>query len=282
MTKAQLAHHHPNVASQAVLTDEVADCIDAAFKNRWRTLMSVDDLVGDVYALTKRLGVHDNTFYIYSSDHGYQLGELNLPQDKRNVYEFDIKIHMVMTGPGIAPGSTWNGASTNVDLHPTFLALAGLDATQVDGVSFLSQVAPGRTAADAAPAKTAEDADAGIPWREGIFVHHQRVGAGSYCGPGHFIDQMDNNFIAVRHFAGSQHGNLLYAEFQWANGTSYGEGNVDFQSPFFFEMFDMDKDPWQLNNIYAEVKAATPAKVASLHAEVQAWLKCKGASCKPT
>lgn len=31
-----------------------------------------------------------------------------------------------------------------------------------------------------------------------------------------------------------------------ANGTNYGMGNVDFQSPFFFEMFDMDKDPWQL------------------------------------
>ena len=55
---------------------------------------------GAVYALNKRLGVHDNTFYIYSSDHGFQLGELNLPQDKRNVYEFDIKIHMVMSGPG--------------------------------------------------------------------------------------------------------------------------------------------------------------------------------------
>jgi hypothetical protein len=36
-------------------------------------------------------GVHNNTFYIYSSDHGFQLGELNLPLDKRNVYEFDIK-----------------------------------------------------------------------------------------------------------------------------------------------------------------------------------------------
>jgi len=92
---------------------------------------------------------------------------------------------------------------------------------------------------------------------------------------------MDNNFIAVRHFHGSTHGNLLYAEFQWANGTNYGMGNVDFQSPFFFEMFDMDKDPWQLNNIYAEMKASDPAKVASLHAEVHSWLKCKGASCKP-
>lgn len=37
----------------------------------------------------------------------------------------------------------------------------------------------------------------------------------------------------------------------------------------------------QRNNIYAEMKASDPAKVASLHAEVHSWLKCKGASCKP-
>ena len=28
-----------------------------------------------------------------AGDHGFQLGELNLPQDKRNVYDFDIRIH---------------------------------------------------------------------------------------------------------------------------------------------------------------------------------------------
>ena len=55
-----------------------------------------------------------------------------------------------MSGPGIAAGSAWNGAATNVDLHPTFLALAGLDATLVDGMSFLSQVAPGHTVDPAA------------------------------------------------------------------------------------------------------------------------------------
>jgi N-acetylglucosamine-6-sulfatase len=89
LTSAQLANHHPNVANQAVLTESVAECIDTSFKNRWRTLMSVDDVVGAVFAATKRLGVHDNTFYIYSSDHGFQLGELNLPQDKRTMLVFE-------------------------------------------------------------------------------------------------------------------------------------------------------------------------------------------------
>ena len=102
-------------------------------------------------------------------------------------------------------------------------------------MSFWSQVAPAHSiprapgggdsfpsssASALAAARAALSGGGGVPWREGIFVHHQRVGAGSYCGPGHNIDQIDNNFIAVRHFPGSQQGNLLYAEFQWANGTA--------------------------------------------------------------
>jgi hypothetical protein len=59
-------------------------------------------------------------------------------------------------------------------------------------------------------------------------------------------------------------------------------GNVDFQCPFFFELFDMDKDPWQLSNIYEETKANEPEKINALHDEVQAWLRCKGQTCKPT
>ena len=34
-----------------------------------------------------------------AGDHGFQLGELNLPQDKRNVYDFDIRIHRASLAP---------------------------------------------------------------------------------------------------------------------------------------------------------------------------------------
>ena len=116
-------------------------------------------------------------------------------------------------------------------------------------------------------------------WRQSPFVQHHRVGAGSYCGDGHHIDGMDNNYIAVRHLPGSKYGNILYAIFQWANNTNYGVGNVDFQQPFFFEYYDMDNDPWQMRNIYDQMNATNPDVIAELHAEVQARLRCKGASC---
>eukprot|EP00658_Telonema_sp_P-2_P070925 TRINITY_DN60285_c0_g1_i2.p1 TRINITY_DN60285_c0_g1~~TRINITY_DN60285_c0_g1_i2.p1 ORF type:complete len:305 (+),score=47.32 TRINITY_DN60285_c0_g1_i2:137-1051(+) len=134
-----------HVAVQDMLSEETAACIDQTFKDRWRTLMSVDDVIEAVVQETKQLGVFDNTYFIYSSDHGFQLGEMNLAIDKRNVYDFDVRIHLVASGPGIKPGTVLPQLATNVDLMPTWLGLAGVPVTpdDMDGkslVPFLSLI----------------------------------------------------------------------------------------------------------------------------------------------
>ena len=40
------------------------------FKDRWQTLLSVDDIVTDLFALLEELEVDKKTFVVYSSDHG--------------------------------------------------------------------------------------------------------------------------------------------------------------------------------------------------------------------
>ena len=62
------AKHHPNIASQYMLTDDVASCIDDCFKNRWRTLMSVDDAIKDTIEAVDQLGQSNNTYFLYSSE----------------------------------------------------------------------------------------------------------------------------------------------------------------------------------------------------------------------
>ena len=58
--------------------------------------------------------------------------------DKRHVYDWDTRIHLLARGPGIAAGSTWSQPATQVDLAPTFLGIAGLDKTAVmDGKSLM-------------------------------------------------------------------------------------------------------------------------------------------------
>ena len=66
-----------------MLTDDAASCIDDCFKNRWRTLMSVDDVIAGVMDACAQLGVANDTYFFYSSDHGFQLGQFNIPMDKR-------------------------------------------------------------------------------------------------------------------------------------------------------------------------------------------------------
>ena len=39
----------------------------------------------------KELGQLDRTYFFFSSDHGFQLGQFNIPMDKRHVYEWDTK-----------------------------------------------------------------------------------------------------------------------------------------------------------------------------------------------
>ena len=56
-----------------MITDDAAAVIAGVFQNRWRTLMSVDDVISDVIELCEELGVANNTYFFYSSDHGFQV-----------------------------------------------------------------------------------------------------------------------------------------------------------------------------------------------------------------
>ena len=107
-------------------------------------------------------------------------------------------------------------------------------------------------------------------WRQSIFHEYYYISIGLFCGMDTPIEDESSNFIAVRHMS-ETYGNILYAEFQ--NGTG---GQVDFQTPNYYEMFDMDKDEWQTTNIYANASAGAKD---GLHKEVQSWLKCRGSDC---
>ena len=96
------ANHNGVIPTQPLLTEEFAEVISDVFKNRWRTLMSVDDVIAEVIGTCEDLGVADNTYFFYSSDHGYQLGEFNIPMDKRHVFDWDTRVHLLVRGTVLA------------------------------------------------------------------------------------------------------------------------------------------------------------------------------------
>ena len=71
----------------APLNDNLVSKVDEVFRNRWRTLLSVDDMIDKVMSRLNVLGLLHNTFVLLTSDHGYHLGTFGLTIDKRMPYE---------------------------------------------------------------------------------------------------------------------------------------------------------------------------------------------------
>jgi N-acetylglucosamine-6-sulfatase len=58
--------------------------------------------------------------------------------DKRMPYETDIRIPMLIRGPGIVPGTTTDELALLIDLAPTILDMAGIERpSHMDGKSLL-------------------------------------------------------------------------------------------------------------------------------------------------
>jgi N-acetylglucosamine-6-sulfatase len=69
------------------LNQTYIDQVDEVFRNRWRTLLSVDEMIDNVMTKLNTSGLLDNTVAIFTSDHGYHLGTFGLPLDKRMPYD---------------------------------------------------------------------------------------------------------------------------------------------------------------------------------------------------
>ncbi|XP_076647344.1 N-acetylglucosamine-6-sulfatase [Halictus rubicundus] len=122
------------------LPDEVLPKLDEIYSRRWETLLAVDELVTNVYQSLKSEGLLDDTYIIFTSDNGYHIGQFSMPMDKRQPYETDIRVPLLIRGPGIAP-SNISAPVSSVDLFATILEIAGIQRPS-DGTSFLKKALP--------------------------------------------------------------------------------------------------------------------------------------------
>ena len=308
------AKHHGVVADQPLLSDAAAAVITRIFKNRWRSLMSVDDVVAAVVGAVDAAGQADSTFFFFTSDHGFQLGEFNFVMDKRHPYDWVTRVPLVVAGPGVRAGVTVDLPVMMTDIAPTLVELAGLDAADwgasalpsPDGTSLVPLL---RAAGDAR-------ALAATAWRTENFIEYYFVDDNAKCvencslagewptadaccadlsttpngacwgteqdtGVKPATDQeCDVDCYPTEdernNFIGLRRADLLYVEYQTGD---QGVANVSFEKPDFFELFNASNDPWLTTNIYGDVLDLQPDVIAELHESAQRWFGCSTTQC---
>ena len=84
----------------------------------------VDALVGKILTALEATGQRDNTIVIFTSDHGYHLGEHDMWQ-KVSIHEESAKVPLIICVPGKKP-AVCHSLSELIDLYPTVSNLWGL------------------------------------------------------------------------------------------------------------------------------------------------------------
>jgi arylsulfatase A-like enzyme len=120
-----------SVASQA--------SVDAVRTAQLRTLMSVNDLVQNVFQTLDTDGETADTLAVFISDNGYLWGD-HMLEGKGVPYIDSVKVPLMMRWPGhISPGTTDPRLAANIDLAPTVLDAVGGITPEIpmDGHSLL-------------------------------------------------------------------------------------------------------------------------------------------------
>ncbi|EDW72059.2 uncharacterized protein Dwil_GK10744 [Drosophila willistoni] len=258
---------HWLVGSSKVLPNETIATIDKYFQKRWESLLAVDEMVSTLVALLNETQLLDNTYIVYTSDNGYHLGQFSQPFDKRQPYETDIRVPLLVRGPGIAKGSDIQSVVSLIDLAPTILTWANaLIPSYMDGQSFNENLLK------PLPSGINETYKRHLLieyWGEGNYKTYNPECPGSpkdrlaQCTTDadcHCQDAWNNTYACVRDFQYKV--DRIYCEFRDTENT--------------LEAYDLKEDPYQMKNIAYDL---LPIERALYGIMLQNLTKCSGHSC---
>jgi N-acetylglucosamine-6-sulfatase len=237
------------------------------YQKALESLRSVDEGVKAIYDTLGAEGRLRNTYIIFTSDNGFFYGEHRLTGGKFLAYEPSTHLPLLIRGPGIKPGSSTGELAANIDITPTVLELAGVEADRsIDGRSLVpfmqdptlrtrrpilfesfvetSDVEENGGGPAAAPASVAAGKAGGGP-----SVNKRPAGAkASIVAP-------------PKDYEGIRLGPYKYIE--WPDGEK--------------ELYDITKDPYELHNIVRDPNYF-PIR-AFLHAQLIRLETCVGRTC---
>lgn len=106
---------------------------------------NIDVQIGRVMSKLEALDQLDNTYFIYTADHGMSIGRHGL-MGKQNLYQHTWRVPFIVAGPGIKAGSRVEGNIYLLDILATLCDLAGITPPETNEGSSFRPVLEGRQA----------------------------------------------------------------------------------------------------------------------------------------
>ena len=202
-------------------------------KDYLRVVASMDDGIGRLLDTLDDEGLADDTVVIYTSDQGFFLGDHGW-YDKRFMYEESLRMPFIIRYPReIAPGTVNADMVLNLDFPSTLLACAGVPIPDDMQGTSIRPLLRGRTPGG---------------WRTSMYYRY-------------WMHKAHHNVYA--HYGVRTRRYKLIYYYGEACGQ---EGAIDEPSEPEWELFDLDRDPCELNSVYRD--AACADVVTSLKAEL--------------
>ena len=239
-----------------LLSQVALDYLDLYYSNAMGSLLAVDDMVARVVQELDAKGELDNTTFVFTSDNGLSLGTHRMAQ-KMAPYDESVRVPFVMSGPGIPVGSDSHFVLNN-DLAPTLLQLAGAgEQSDMDGRSLVPLLR----------------GDTTVPWRSDFLLQYHGTGT-DQAKLDTFADVQAvlatyGSIVDVPTWRGVRSEQWLYVE--WYGGSVHE-----------YELYDMNADPYQLQNLVATPGGAQQyaALTSTLQARLEQLAVCSGPSCR--
>ncbi|MBS4198314.1 sulfatase [Bacillus sp. FJAT-49732] len=187
-------------------------------KDYLRCIASIDDNTGRLLDYLDEKGLTEDTIVIYTSDQGFFLGDHGW-YDKRFMYEESLRMPFLVRYPREIPARTsTKNFGLNVDFAQTFLDYAGIEAPEDMQGASLRPILKGETP---------------YGWQDSMYYR--------------YWEHMSEEHNVAAHYGVRTHKfKLIYY---------YGEGlgipgarDVKYEPQW--ELFDLEKDPYEINNVY--------------------------------
>jgi N-sulfoglucosamine sulfohydrolase len=205
----------------------------------YNAVQRLDDGIGMLMNVLDKYGYSDNTLVIFIGDHGPPFA-----RGKTTVYEAGIRIPFIIRWPGISKPMRSQAMVSTIDILPTILDATGVGPTgKMHGHSLRSVLK-----------------DANAPWREYLVAEFHFHGSRPFY-PRRAI--RDHRYKLIHNLLASKErpstgidGDPAYKVSQQPRfeGTSVRKAFNTFANPPEFELYDLENDPVEFNNLASKAE----------------------------